>query len=407
MTKINAKEFYPSDLYELSHELTTGELEVLSDLRKTLDETIMPVIDEHWEKAEFPFDQFASLAPLQLLDNDKLFEERPGKKVYDKNFVTATSPVYNVFKTVELAKHDASIATFYTVHTGLFLQTILQGGSPEQIDRWAKKAMDFEIQGCFALTEPEHGSDVAGGLATTAEKIGDEWVINGEKRWIGGAATANEMAVFARDVADGKVKAFMVPGDSEGITVEKIEEKIALRLVQNGHITFKDVKVTDDRRLVNVNSFKDVAHILGITRGFVTDLATGITMGAFEYALKYVKERDQFGKKIASYQLVQEKLARIQANVVANLSYSINLAKLQDRGIFAEQNSSIGKMHNAMRMRESVALARELCGGNGITLETGVARMFADAEAIYSYEGTHEINALIIGRFLTGKQAFV
>lgn len=393
------KEFYPLDLYAFSRGLTEGEFTVLKNLRKVLEEKVKPVINEHWEKAEFPFEAFGEIAKVGVMNSPLLFEGREGKR--------KPSELYNAFLYLELAKLDASIATFYTVHGGLCYNTILMGGSEEQIAHYAPKVASFEWQGCFGLTEPDHGSDIAGGLATTAEKKGDKWVINGEKRWIGGANTADILPIFARDTADNKIKCFIVPGGSKGLRVDVIQNKVALREVQNGHIYLDNVEVDDSTRLENVNGFKDVARILRATRADIAHLAMGMTYGSLEAALKYVKERDQFGKKVSSFQLVQEKLARMEANVVATLAYSAQLANLQEQGEFLEENSALAKMHNALRMRETVALGRELCGGNGITLETDVARFFADGEAIYSYEGTHEINALIVGRYLTGQGAFV
>lgn len=393
------KEFYPLDLYTFSRGLTEGEFTVLKNLRKVLEEKVKPVINEHWEKAEFPFEAFGEIAKVGVMNSSLLFEGRKGKR--------KPSELYNAFLYLELAKLDASIATFYTVHGGLCYNTILMGGSEEQIDHYAPKVASFEWQGCFGLTEPDHGSDIAGGLATTAEKKGDKWVINGEKRWIGGANTADILPIFARDKTDNKIKCFIVPGGSKGLRVDVIQNKVALREVQNGHIYLDNVEVDDSTRLANVNGFKDVARILRATRADIAHLAMGMTYGSLEAALKYVKERDQFGKKVSSFQLVQEKLARMEANVVATLAYSVQLANLQEKGEFLEENSALAKMHNALRMRETVALGREVCGGNGITLETDVARFFADGEAIYSYEGTHEINALIVGRYLTGQGAFV
>lgn len=396
---VDLKSFYPTDLYEYSSDLTEGEIAVLKELRESLEKNARPTLIEYTEKAEFPFHAWNELTKVRFMDDPRLFEGRDND--------LKPSELYNVFRYFELAKMDPSFATLYTVHGGLFYATLLYGGTEEQIQRWASKVKSFENLTCFGLTEPLHGSDIAGGLSTSARKEGDTWILNGEKRWIGGAKNANEIAIFARDEADGKVKAFVVPGDSEGLTVENIKNKISLRMVPNGHITLKDVKVTEDRRLQNVNSFKDVAGILRTTRADISHLATGLAAGAFEAALRYVKEREQFGKNLGSFQLVQEKLAIMQANVTACLAYSVRLAQMQEKGNYVEVNSSMAKMHNALRMRETVALAREVVGGNGITLDTDVARFFVDAEAIYSYEGTHEINALIVGRYLTGQSAFV
>lgn len=393
------KTFYPLDLYAFSKELTEGEFTVLKELRRVLENDVKPVVNAHWEKGEFPFKEFEKVAEIGIMNSPLLFEGREGLR--------KPSELYNAFLYLELAKMDASVATFYTVHGGLCYNTILQGGSEEQIEYYAPKVASFEWQGCFGLTEPDHGSDIAGGLSTTAEKKGDKWVLNGEKRWIGGANTADILPIFARDVADGKIKCFIVPGGSEGLRVDVIQEKVALREVQNGHIYLDNVSVDDSTRLVNINGFRDVSRILRSTRADIAHLAMGMTYGSLEAALKYVKNRDQFGKKVSSFQLVQEKLARMEANVVATMAYSVQLSKLQESGDFLEENSALAKMHNALRMRETVALGREVCGGNGITLETDVARFFADGEAIYSYEGTHEINALLVGRHLTGTSAFV
>lgn len=396
---VDLKSFYPTDLYEYSSDLTEGEIAVLKELRESLEKNARPTLIEYTEKAEFPFHAWNELTKVRFMDDPRLFEGRDND--------LKPSELYNVFRYFELAKMDPSFATLYTVHGGLFYATLLYGGTEEQIQRWAPKVKSFENLTCFGLTEPLHGSDIAGGLSTSARKEGDTWILNGEKRWIGGAKNADEIAIFARDEADGKVKAFVVPGNAEGLTVENIKNKISLRMVPNGHITLKDVKVTEDRRLQNVNSFKDVAGILRTTRADISHLATGLAAGAFEAALHYVKQREQFGKNLGSFQLVQEKLSIMQANVTACLAYSVRLAQMQEKGNYVEVNSSMAKMHNALRMRETVALAREVVGGNGITLDTDVARFFVDAEAIYSYEGTHEINALIVGRHLTGQGAFV
>jgi glutaryl-CoA dehydrogenase len=268
------------------------------------------------------------------------------------------------------------------------------------------RVIDFSLKGAFSLTEPESGSDIAGGLSTTARREGDSWVLDGAKRWIGGAATADVLAVFARDVADGQVKAFLVDREAAGVTLEKIHGKTSLRMMQNAHITLDGVRVPEAMRLHNVNSFRDVAAMLRAMRSDVAWIATGIQAGAFEAALRYVNERQQFGRRLGSFQLVQEKLARMLGNVTSSLSLVVRLTEQQTRGIYRDQDSALAKMQTSLLMRETVALAREVVGGNGITLESNVARFHADAEAVYSYEGTHEINALIVGRALTGESAF-
>ena len=394
------RELYPEDLFHYADGLTLGEAEVLQETRRLIEKHLRPVINEYWEKPDFPFEEFYAVAKgAQIMNNPKLFEGREGS--------WKPSELYIAFLYLELARFDASMATFYTVHGGLCYNTILLGGDERQQKEFLPKLAAFDWQGCFALTEPLSGSDIAGGLATTAERVGDKWILNGEKRWIGGSDTADVVPVFARDVADGKVKCFIVRKGAPGYHAEPIPHKIALRCVRNGHITMKNVEVPDSDRLVNINGFGDVARILTFTRADVAHIATAITCGSFVAALKYAKDREQFKRPIAKFQIVQEKLARMQANAVAVIAYSTRIAEMQEKGNELMLNSALAKMHNSLVMRETVALARETCGGNGITLETDVARFFADAESIYTYEGSHEVNALIVGREITGLGAFV
>lgn len=393
------QELYPEDLLRYSEKLTEKEVDLLVKLREILEIKLEPVIEEHWKNETFPFEEFKAITDLGLMNHPDLFEGREGEHKVREYF--------NLFRLYELARTDTSLATFFAVHAGLGYTTLLQGGSSEQIAYYGPKFASFEMQTCFGLTEPDHGSDIAGGLATTAVKKGDTWVINGEKRWIGGAATADILPIFAKNPETNEILCFLVPGDSEGLSVEKIDGKIALRLVQNGHITLDHVKVKDEYRLPNITSFKDVSRILYTTRADVTHITSGTHAGSLKYALEYAKEREQFGRSITKFQLIQEKLARMEANTVTGIGLSYRLATLQAAGEFAEVPASLAKMQNARLLRETTALGREICGGNGITVEHKVAKFFGDAEAIYSYEGTHEINSLIIGRHLTDKGAFV
>lgn len=393
------QELYPEDLLHYSEVLTEKEVERLVQLRAVLEEKIEPVLEGHWKQETFPFEEFQAVIDLGLMDHPDLFEGREDELKVSEHF--------NMFRLYELARTDTSLATFFAVHAGLGYTTLLQGGSPEQIEYYGPKFRSFEMQSCFALTEPDHGSDIAGGLATTAVKKDGSWILNGEKRWIGGAATADVIPVFARNPETDEILSFLVPGDAAGVKVEKIDGKIALRLVQNGHIYLKDVKVSEDQRLPNISSFKDVSKILYTTRADVTHITSGTHAGSLKSTLNYTKAREQFGRPITRFQLIQEKLARMEANTVTGLGLSHRLATLQERGEFAEVPASLAKMQNARLLRETVALGREVCGGNGISVEHQVAKFFGDAEAIYSYEGTHEINSLIIGRHLTGVGAFV
>ncbi|MEO8281854.1 MAG: acyl-CoA dehydrogenase family protein [Pseudarthrobacter sp.] len=391
---VDARLYSVADWYDAESLLTADERQVLARLRSFLDADAKPLLAEYWERGEFP-DQLAR--PLIDLDLMEPFE-------------TPARGIYQGFRVFELARTDASLATWYTAQAGLFRTAIRVGASAEQQREWMPKVIDFSLKGVFSLTEPESGSDIAGGLSTTArfepDTDGGTWVLDGAKRWIGGASTADVLAVFARDTADGRVKAFLVDRQSEGVSLEKIQGKTSLRMMQNAHITLDGVRVPEAMRLHNVNSFKDVAAMLKAMRSDVAWIAAGIQAGAFEAALAYVKERQQFGRSLGSFQLVQEKLARMLGNVTSSLSLVVRLTEQQAKGIYRDQDSALAKMQTSLLMRETVALAREVVGGNGITLDTDVARFHADAEAVYSYEGTHEINALIIGRALTGESAF-
>ncbi|MCB5282641.1 MULTISPECIES: acyl-CoA dehydrogenase family protein [unclassified Arthrobacter] len=384
------------DYYDAESLLTAGERRVLGRLRTFLDEKARPLLADYWERGEFPDELAEPLIGLDLMEPAELRgpEGSPARGIYQG------------FRIFELARTDASLATFYTAQAGLFRTAIRVGASAEQQAEWMPKVIDFSLKGVFSLTEPESGSDIAGGLSTTARREGDTWILDGAKRWIGGAATADVLAVFARDVADGQVKAFLVEREAPGVTLEKIHGKTALRMMQNAHITLEGVRVPESMRLHNVESFRDVAAMLRAMRSDVAWIATGIAAGAFEAALRYVTERRQFGRTLGSFQLVQEKLARMLGNVTSALSLVVRLTEQQSNGIYRDQGSALAKMQTSLLMRETVALAREVVGGNGITLETDVARFHADAEAVYSYEGTHEINALIVGRALTGESAF-
>jgi glutaryl-CoA dehydrogenase len=377
-----------ADIYRYADLLTPAERRVLGRLREVLDTRVQPLLADYWERGEFPHQILPPLIELNLM--------RPAE-------ITSTgvepSGLYHGFRNFELARTDASVVTMYNAQSGLFRTAVNRGGSPAQAAELDPRIQSFDLTGVFALTEPEHGSDIARGLATTARRDGDQWVINGAKRWIGGACTADVLVVFAVEQPTGAVRAFLVPREQPGVHLAKIGGKTALRMMQNADITLTDVQVPESARLQKVDTFADVADMLRAMRSDVAWIATGVTAGAYEAAVRYTTTRTQFGRPVAGYQLIQDKLARMLADV--------SLTQLQDQGIYRDEDSALAKMLTSLNMRETVALAREVCGGNGITLATDVARFHADAEAVYSYEGTHEINALILGRAITGLSAFV
>jgi glutaryl-CoA dehydrogenase len=385
-----------ADFYQLEDLLDDQGRERVLQVRNFMEKSVAPVINHYWTREEFPHDLVPGLAALGIAGLACEGYGCPGG-----------DPLLDGMVAMELARTDSSIATFMGVHGGLAMGSISLCGSHEQKLRWLPAMARMEKIGAFALTEPEVGSGVAGGLTTTARRDGDVWVLNGQKKWIGNATFADHVIVWARDVDDNQVKGFVVHAGAEGFAPVKMKHKIALRVVQNALITLDDVRVPESDRLQEANSFKDTARVLRLTRAGVAWMATGCARGAYEHALAYARERYQFGQPIAGFQLVQDLLVKMLSNVTASACMCVRLSQLQAQGKAADHHSAMAKAFCTVRMRESVGYARELLGGNGILLDYQVGRFVADAEAIYSYEGTREINTLIVGRAITGVGAFV
>jgi glutaryl-CoA dehydrogenase len=385
-----------ADFYAQEQLLDEAGRKRLLAVRQFMETEVAPVINRYWTREEFPFDLVPGLAGLGIAGLACEGYDCPGG-----------DPLLDGMIAMELARVDSSIATFMGVHGGLAMGSIYLCGSEEQRWRWLPSMARLERIGAFALTEPDVGSGVAGGLTTTAQRDGDVWVLNGQKKWIGNATLADVVVVWARDVADNQVKGFLVEAGTEGFTPVKMRNKIALRVVQNAEIALDNVRVLEANRLQNATTFRDTAQVLRLTRAGVAWMATGCARGAYEHALAYARERQQFGRPIGGFQLVQDLLVRMLANVTASECLCVRLSQLQGQGLAKDHHSALAKAFCTVRMRETVGWARELLGGNGILLENQVGRFVADAEAIYSYEGTREINTLIVGRAITGLGAFV
>jgi glutaryl-CoA dehydrogenase len=384
------------DLYSYESLLSDDERKELAGIREFLQEEVRPRVNDSWESATFPMDLIPRFAEQGLVGRS-----------YDLAGSPRASRLFTGFISLEASRVDPSMATFLGVHNGLAMGSIVELGSEEQRQRWLPDMLALRTVGCFALTEPHGGSDVALGLETTARRDGDAWVLDGAKRWIGNGTFADLVVVFARDVTDDQVKTFVVEKGTPGFTATKMEGKYALRTVQNADLVFEGCRVPAQDKLAGGNSFKDVNRVLKLTRGGVAWNAVGCQMGAFEAALGYAKQRVQFGRPIAGFQLIQDLLARMAGNVTASLGMAVRVAQLQEEGVFRDDHAALAKSFVTSRGRETVAWARELFGGNGILLDHDVIRYFNDAEALYSYEGTREINNLIVGRALTGHSAFV
>ncbi|OMH24190.1 acyl-CoA dehydrogenase [Tersicoccus phoenicis] len=364
----------------------------LKEVREFLDAEVRPIARDAWNTAEFPHELVPKIAALDIVS--------PVRRL-------GYSPLLAGFIHAEFTRADTSIATFMGVHDGLFTGSIELLASEEQKQAWLPDIYSMKKIGAFGLTEPLGGSDVAGGTRTTAERQGDTWVLNGAKRWIGNATFSDWVVIYARDVADNKVKAFLVDTSLPGYTATKIENKIALRTVQNADITLENLVVADEFHLAHANSFRDTNKVLRSTRIGVAWQAVGQQLAAFDVARRHAVERHQFGRPLAANQMVQDQLATMLANAMASMGLLVRVAQLEANDQATEEHAALAKTFASARMRETVAMGRSLLGGNGIVVDFEMAKIFADAEAIYTYEGTQEINKLITGRAVTGISAFL
>jgi len=386
-----------SDFYALAETLPAEELAVVKQVRTFMETKVAPIITKYWVEDAFPFELLPAIKELNI----------GGVGMTGYGCRGGSALLFGLVA-MEMARFDSSIATFFGVHNGLAMGSIYLGGSEEQKQKWLPPMARWEKIGCFGLTEPLVGSGASGGLLTTAKREGDTWTISGQKKWIGNSPWCDISVIWARDVADNQVKGFIVENKTTpGFNVEKIQNKIALKVVQNGLITMENCRIPEENRLQQDASFRDTAKVLKMTRFMVGWEATGCAMGAYENALKYVQERLQFGKPIGSFQLVQDLLAKMLANITASQCLLARTAQLQAEGRLSDAHAALSKAFCTAKCRETVAWARELLGGNGIVADYNVGRFFVDAEALYSYEGTYQMQNLILGKAITGFGAFI
>ena len=389
---INNLPYADGDFFAFEQLLSGKERDRLAEVREFLAREVKPIAVDCWNRAEFPMELIPKLAEIDLVSPVK-------RQGYSNLFAGILH--------AETTRADTSIATFLGVHDGLFTGSIEALASQEQQEAWLPEIYALKKIGAFGLTEPLGGSDVAGGTRTTARREGDSWILNGAKRWIGNATFSDWVVIYARDLADNQVKGFLVDTKTEGYRATRIENKISLRTLQNADITLENVVVPDFFKLANANSFRDTNKVLKVTRLSVAWQAVGQQLAAFDVARRYAVERHQFGRPIASFQLVQHQLVQMLGNAVSSMGMMVRLSQLEDAGEAKDEQSALAKAFTTARMRETVALGRSLLGGNGIVTDFEMAKIFSDAEAIYSYEGTHEINTLVTGRAITGISAIV
>jgi glutaryl-CoA dehydrogenase len=389
---MSSPELSPTDLYLSDELLTDEELRIRDGLRDFCAREVTPVINDYWERAEFPFELVPKIAGLGLAGGVIQGHGCPGMSATAAGLVS-----------MEWARADGSIGTFFGVHSNLAMQSIDMLGSEEQKDRWLEPMARLEAIGAFGLTEPEHGSDAVA-LETSARRDGGDWVLDGRKRWIGNGSIADIVLIWARR-EDGHVGGFLVEKGTPGYEATVMTGKTALRAVWQADIVLDGVRVPDANRLPGCERFADVAKVLTVTRYTVAWRALGVALAAFEHALAYAKERRQFGHTLTTYQLVQDKLSRMAAEITAMQLLCLRLSALQQDGRLTAAMASLAKMNHAAKARQVVADARDILGGNGILLENHVARHHADMEAVFTFEGTDSIQSLIVGRQLTGISA--
>ena len=383
-----------TDYLFVREQFSDPEWERFLATRRFVDEEVLPVINDFWERAEPPWPLLTRMAELGVVGEDIEGYGCPGM-----------TPLAAGLVHMELHRGDGSLGTFLGVQSGLAMKSIAMLGSTEQKERWLPPMARLEKIGAFALTEPEHGSDSVA-LETTARREGDEWVIDGAKRWIGNATIADVIVVWARDEADGKVKGFLVTGDAPGYAAAVIAGKGASRAIWQADIRLEGVRVAESDRLPEAGSFKDTTRVLITTRSTIAWAALGHAVAAYDIALTYAKQREQFGKPLASFQIVQDRLVRMLADVTAMQLYCMQLARLIAGGQMTDTIAGLAKLHNTRKAREVIAQARDLLGGNGILLENHVIRHMGDIEVLHTYEGTETMQTLIVGRDITGIGAF-
>ena len=389
-----------TDYFLIADQLTREELGYLRRTREFVDDEVLPVINGYWERAEFPWPLVEKLAKLEVVGD--------GIEGYG---CPPMSPIATGLVHMELNRGDGSLGTLVGVQAGLAMQSIAMLGSEEQKQRWLPGMARLEKLGAFALTEPTHGSDSVA-LETSARQVkgageaGGEWVIDGAKKWIGNGTLADVIVVWARDTADRQVKGFLVEKGTPGYDARRIDGKGSLRSVWQAEITLSGVRVPEENRLPGANSFRDTGRVLAGTRNAVAWGALGHATAAYEAAVAYCRQRQQFGKALVSFQIVQEKLVKMLAEVCSMQLYCLRLGRLIEEGKLTDTIAAIAKMNNTRKARQVIAEARDLLGGNGILLDFHVMRHMADIEAIHTYEGTETIQTLIVGRDITGASAF-
>jgi glutaryl-CoA dehydrogenase len=383
-----------TDYFHVRRQFTDEQWEHFVATRRFVDEEVLPAINEYWEAAELPWPLLRRVAELGLYGEDIQGYGCPGM-----------SPLARGLVNMELHRGDGSLGTFLGVQSGLAMKSIALLGSEEQKSLWLPAMAKLDAIGAFALTEPAHGSDSVA-LETSARRDGDGWVLDGAKRWIGNGSIADVIVVWARADEDGQVKGFLVERDMPGFEGTTMLGKGASRAIWQADIRLDGVRVPKSSRLPGANSFKDAGKVLVTTRTTCAWGALGHAVASYDAALTYSKQRTQFGKPLCSFQIVQERLVRMLAEVTSMQLYCMQLARLEEEGRLTDTIAGLAKLNNTRKARAVIADARDMLGGNGVLLENHVIRHMGDIEVIHTYEGTETMQTLIVGRDITGVGAF-
>jgi len=385
----------PTDFVGVDRLLSDGEREVRDRVRAFVDERVIPVAADHWDRAEFPFELLPGLGELGIMGG-----------TFSREYGCAgmNNMAYGL-AIAELARGSGSLSTFLHVQSGLAMTAIHELGSEEQKQRWLPPMARCEKVGCFGLTEPEAGSD-PGSMQTTAKRHPDSgYVLDGEKRWIGNASFSDVAVIWAR-TDDGKISGFLVEGDNPGFQADVIPRKGSQRAAWQTHVALTDCRVPEENRLPGATGLGSTLSVLTHSRYGVGWDGLGQASDCYEVALSYAKEREQFGQPIASFQLVQQKLVEMITDISLCQLLAVHIGRLKDDGALDSATVSMFKMNNVAKARRIAALARDVLGGNGVLLDYRVMEHMADIEGVYSYEGTNDVNTLIVGQAITGHRAF-
>jgi glutaryl-CoA dehydrogenase len=383
-----------TDYLLVREEFSDEQWDLFIRTRRFVDQEVLPVINDYWERAELPWPLITRLAELGLVGEAIEGYGCPGMTALASGLVN-----------MELHRGDGSLGTFLGVQSGLAMKAIAMLGSEEQKERWLAPMARLEQIGAFALTEPNHGSDSVA-LETRARRDGDGYVIDGVKRWIGNATIAAVVVVWARCEDDGQVKGFLVETPTPGYDATVIESKGAARSIWQADIHLDGVRVPAENLLPGARTFKDAGRVLTSTRSSIAWAALGHAVAAYDAALTYTSQRTQFGRPLCSFQIVQDRLVKMLAEVTAMQLYCMQLARLASAGRLSDTMAGLAKMNNTRKARQVIAEARDLLGGNGILLDNHVIRHLTDIEVLHTYEGTETMQTLIVGRDITGVGAF-